>query len=87
MTEWSAALSAIVHGSPPGLLLVLAAIPVALLPHRISQAAMLTLPVVGLYQLFQMPAEFSQTITLFEYSLEITRIGSPPNTKRAVMIG
>lgn len=67
-------LTALGQGSPPGLLLVLAAIPVALLPHRVSQAAMLTLPVIGLYQLFQMPAEFSQTVTFFEYTLEITRI-------------
>ena len=74
MNEWFSALSAMSCGAPPGLLLVLAAVPVALLPHKVSQAAMLTLPVVGLYQLFQMPAEFSQTITLFEYTLEITRI-------------
>ncbi|MCR9095306.1 MAG: Na(+)/H(+) antiporter subunit D [bacterium] len=67
-------LGAILQGSPPGLLLVLAAIPVALLPQRLSQPAMLVLPVIGLWQLFQMPAEFSQTLQVFDYTLEITRI-------------
>jgi len=67
-------LAALLQGSPPGLLLVLAAIPVALLPQRLSQPAMLALPVIGLWQLFQMPAEFSQTLQLFGYTLEITRI-------------
>ena len=71
MTE---SFSQIMQGLPPGLLLVLAAIPAALLPHRASQAVMLALPVMGLYQLFQMPAEFSQSLTLFDYSLEVTRI-------------
>ena len=37
-------LAALLQGSPPGLLLVLAAIPVALLPQRLSQPAMLALP-------------------------------------------
>jgi len=75
MTEFLTALSqAIALGSPPGLLLVLAAIPAALLPHRISQGVMLALPAIGLAQLFQMPAEFSQTLTLFDYTLEVTRI-------------
>ena len=67
-------LAALLQGSPPGLLLVLAAIPVALLPQRLSQPAMLALPVLGLWQLFQMPAEFSQTLPVFGYTLEITRI-------------
>ncbi len=75
MTEFLAAFShANAFGFPPGLLLVVAAIPAALLPHRLSQAAMLSLPVIGLAQLFQMPAEFSQTLTLFDYTLEVTRI-------------
>jgi multicomponent Na+:H+ antiporter subunit D len=70
----SEVLAAILQGSPPGLLLVLAAIPVAMLPHRWSQGAMLLLPVVGLYQLLQMPAEFHQSLSIFGYSLEITRV-------------
>ena len=45
MTEFLAAFShANAFGFPPGLLLVVAAIPAALLPHRLSQAAMLSLP-------------------------------------------
>jgi len=74
MTEFFAALFQAAAGSPPGLLLVLAAIPAALLPHRASQAVMLALPVVGLVGLFQMPAEFSQSLSVFDYTLEITRI-------------
>ncbi len=76
MTESFAGLSAILLGSPPGLLLVLAAVPAALLPHRISQVVMLALPVIGLYQLFQLPVGFSQTLEIFEYTLEVTRIDS-----------
>ncbi|MCP4904263.1 MAG: Na(+)/H(+) antiporter subunit D [bacterium] len=74
MIESLAALGQILEGSPPGALLILAAIPSALLPHRASQVVMLALPVIGLYQLFQMPTEFSQTLQLFDYTLEVTRI-------------
>lgn len=59
---------------PPGLLLVVAAVPVALLPHRLSQAAMLALPVLGLAHLLSMPAEVAVGLRLFDFQLEITRV-------------
>ncbi len=70
---WSSLFDAIVVGSPPGLLLMLAAIPVVFLPHRASQAVMLALPVVGLVQLLQLPADFSQAYSVFDYRLELVR--------------
>ncbi len=64
----------LVDSVPPGVLLIVAAIPVVFLPYRTSQAVMLALPVLGLMQLLSMPAEFEQTIRIFDYTLEITRI-------------
>ena len=59
---------------PPGLLLMLAAVPVVFLPHRVGNVVMLLLPLVGLGQLLALPNGYSDTLTLFEYTLEITRI-------------
>ncbi|HEB88965.1 MAG TPA: Na(+)/H(+) antiporter subunit D [Deltaproteobacteria bacterium] len=64
----------LVESVPPGVLLIVAAIPVVLLPYRLSQAVMLALPVLGLMQLLSMPAEYEQTLRVFDYALEITRI-------------
>jgi multicomponent Na+:H+ antiporter subunit D len=69
-------IDALVVGLPPGVLLIVAAIPTAMLPHRLSQAAMMALPVLGLAQLLSMPADFESTIRLFDYTLQITRIDS-----------
>ena len=69
-------IDALVVGLPPGVLLIVAAIPAAMLPHRLSQAAMMALPVLGLAQLLSMPADFESTIRLFDYTLQITRIDS-----------
>lgn len=67
-------LDALIMGAPPGLLLMVAAIPVVFLPHRMSQAVLLTLPVIGLYQLLQMPVEYSYSLQLFDFTLEVVRI-------------
>ena len=64
----------LMNGMPPGALLILAAIPAVLLPHRLSQAVMLVLPVLGLAQLLSMPADFSYSIEVFNYTLQITRV-------------
>lgn len=61
-------------GLPPGVLLIVAAIPAVLLPHRLSQAVMMALPVLGLAHLLSMPSDFGYSIQLFEYTLQITRI-------------
>jgi multicomponent Na+:H+ antiporter subunit D len=62
------------NGLPPGSLLILAAIPAVLLPHRLSQAVMMALPVLGLAHLLQMPADYGYSIEVFDYTLQITRI-------------
>jgi len=59
---------------PPGLLLILAAIPVVWLPRRLSQGAMLLLPLVGLAQVLALPAEASRFFELFDLRLEIVRV-------------
>jgi multicomponent Na+:H+ antiporter subunit D len=59
---------------PPGLLLIVFALPVVLLPHRLSQVAMLALTALGLAHLWALPLGFSQTVGIFDYSLEITRV-------------
>ena len=61
-------------GLPPGVLLIVAAIPAVLLPHRLSQAVMMALPVLGLAHLLSMPSDFGYSIQLFEYTLQVTRI-------------
>jgi multicomponent Na+:H+ antiporter subunit D len=72
MTE-SLALS-VIPNWPPGLLLIAAALPVVLLPHRVGQALMLLVPILGLGQLLSLPAEFHPSIEIFSYSLEIVRV-------------
>ena len=64
----------LMNGLPPGVLLIVAAIPAVLLPHRLSQAVMMALPLLGLMHLLSMPAEFEQTMRIFDYTLQITRI-------------
>lgn len=64
----------LVHGMPPGVLLIVAAIPAVLLPHRLSQAVMMGLPLLGLAHLLSMPTEFEYAIQIFDYTLQITRI-------------
>jgi len=64
----------LVSGLPPGVLLIVAAIPAVLLPHRLSQAVMMALPLLGLAHLLSMPAEFGYAIQVFDYTLQITRI-------------
>ncbi|MFK7897102.1 MAG: Na(+)/H(+) antiporter subunit D [Myxococcota bacterium] len=67
-------LDLLIMGAPPGLLLMVAVVPIVFLPHRISQGLMLSLPVIGLYQLLQMPIDFSYSVEIFDFSLEIVRI-------------
>ncbi len=64
----------LVNGMPPGTLLILAAIPAVLLPHRLSQAVMMSLPVLGLAHLLSLPADFGYSIEVFDYTLQITRV-------------
>jgi multicomponent Na+:H+ antiporter subunit D len=64
----------LMNGWPPGVLLILAAIPAALLPNRLSQAVMMALPIAGLAHLLSMPTDFRFAIEVFDYTLEITRI-------------
>ncbi len=64
----------LVNGLPPGVLLIVAAIPAVLLPHRLSQAVMMALPLLGLAHLLSMPAEFEYSVQIFDYTLQITRI-------------
>lgn len=61
-------------GLPPGVLLILAALPAAWLPRRLSQGAMLVLPLIGLAQLLALPAEVSRSLDLFGFELEIVRV-------------
>lgn len=61
-------------GLPPGVLLILAAVPAAWLPRRLSQGAMLLLPLIGLAQTLALPAEVSQSRELFGLELEIVRV-------------
>ncbi len=59
---------------PPGLLLMVAAAPVVLLPHRVANVVMLALPLVGLAQLLALPIGYTDSLALFDYTLEITRV-------------
>ncbi len=67
-------LDALIMGAPPGLLLMVAAIPVVFLPHRLSQGVLLALPVIGLYQLLEMPTDYSYSLQVFDFTLEVVRI-------------
>jgi multicomponent Na+:H+ antiporter subunit D len=67
-------LAALFDAAPPGLLLVLLAIPAVLLPHRLSQVAMGLLPLLGLAQLHGLPEELHRSIEIFGYTLEVTRV-------------
>jgi multicomponent Na+:H+ antiporter subunit D len=59
---------------PPGVLLILAAVPAVLLPRRVSQLVTLALPIMGLAQLLVLPGEFTRSIGFLGYSLEVTRV-------------
>jgi len=59
---------------PPGMLLIVAALPIVLLPHRMGQALMLIVPILGLGQLLSLPGDFHQSIQVFAYDLEIVRV-------------
>jgi len=59
---------------PPGMLLIIAALPIVLLPHRMGQALMLIVPILGLGQLLSLPGDFHQSIQVFAYDLEIVRV-------------
>ncbi|MBW2425743.1 MAG: Na(+)/H(+) antiporter subunit D [Deltaproteobacteria bacterium] len=64
----------IVQQLPPGVLLMLAAVPAVLLPRRLSQVAMLAIPLVGLAQLLLLPLGHVWSLGLFSYTLEIVRV-------------
>ncbi|MBW2498869.1 MAG: Na(+)/H(+) antiporter subunit D [Deltaproteobacteria bacterium] len=64
----------IVQQLPPGVLLMLAAVPAVLLPRRLSQVAMLAIPLVGLAQLLLLPLGHVWSLGFFSYTLEIVRV-------------
>jgi multicomponent Na+:H+ antiporter subunit D len=66
--------SSFLESVPPGALLMLGALPAALLPHRIARVFMLLLPVAGLAHLIGLPNGHGHDITLFGYTLELVRI-------------
>ena len=74
IADWLAPIQPLAESLPPGVLLMLAAAPVVLLPRRLSQAAMLLLPLVGLAQLLALPVGMTQQVALFDYTLEVTRV-------------
>jgi len=59
---------------PPGALLLLGALPVALLPHGVARILMLMLPVAGLTHLIGLPNGHGYDIQLFDYTLELVRV-------------
>ncbi len=67
-------IESIAQNWPPGLLLIVAALPVVLLPNRFAQGLMLLMPILGLWQLLSLPAEFDKSIEVFQYSLQIVRV-------------
>jgi multicomponent Na+:H+ antiporter subunit D len=67
-------IESIVQQLPPGVLLMLAAVPAVLLPRRLSQVAMLAIPLVGLAQLLLLPLGHVWSLGLFSYTLEIVRV-------------
>jgi len=72
MTE--SVVSGVLEGWPPGLLLILAALPVVLVPHRVGHAMMLLVPILGLAQLLALPLDYHYSIEVFSYDLEIIRV-------------
>ena len=55
MAELLASLRPLAESLPPGVLLMLAAAPVVLLPRTLGNGAMLVLPLLGLLQLLAIP--------------------------------
>ncbi|MEZ4356714.1 MAG: Na(+)/H(+) antiporter subunit D [Myxococcota bacterium] len=74
MIESSPSLLTSLLSLPPGLLLVVAAIPAVMLPHRASQAAMMVLPALGLWHLASLPNGFEHDVAVFDLTLQLTRI-------------
>lgn len=66
-------IESLVLGMPPGVLLVLAALPAAFLPWGLYRVVLLGLPIAGLAQLLALPADHAQTWALFGYELELIR--------------
>ncbi|MGD8859412.1 MAG: Na(+)/H(+) antiporter subunit D [Myxococcales bacterium] len=59
---------------PPGMLLMLGALLIPLLPRRPQQALMLALPVVGLWHLWQLPDGLVIGMQLGGYELDVVRV-------------
>lgn len=74
MTESLAHMLPLAAAMPPGMLLMLAAIPVVFLPRTISNIVMLLLPIIGLAQLLALPIGYTDTVAIFDYTLEVTRV-------------
>ncbi len=74
IADWLAPILPLAESLPPGVLLMIAAVPVVLLPRKLSQVVMLLLPIVGLAQLLALPVGTSHQVALFDYTLEVTHI-------------
>lgn len=59
---------------PPGMVLVLGAVLLPLVPARLRNAFMLVLPVLGFLQLLALPADVAFTIEAFGLTLELMRV-------------
>ena len=59
---------------PPGSILVLGALLLPLLPARVKQAWLLTLPVLSFLHLLSMPSDLVVALRLFDYDLTPIRI-------------
>ena len=58
-------IESVVQSWPPGMLLILTALPVVFVPNRLAQGLMLLMPILGLWQLLSLPAEFNHSIEVF----------------------
>ncbi len=59
---------------PPGLILVLGALLVPFLRGKVQASWMLVLPCLAFYQLLRIPADYSMTVTFFDYTLTWVRV-------------
>jgi len=69
-----------IEALPPGLVLILGALLIPLLPKRLQAPFAVALPVIGMAQLLTLAPGFSHHLWLFDYELTVVRIDrlSPP---------
>ena len=59
---------------PPGLILLVGAFLIPLMPRRLQSSVTVVLPVLGFFHLLQLPHMTSDALTLFSYELTMVRI-------------